>query len=335
MIYLAEKKPLIMLVEDSMLFQKYLTNLVNLNGYDSISVTDGLAAIELLYTLRPDLILLDINLPGMDGYDVCSHIRNTPSMNDIPIIFITSNEDDDAIVKGFEVGGNDYVIKPIVPIILQARIKNQLAVVHSKEMMNRYIDQLETLNDKLKLEKEYTEQLANRDYLTRAYNRRYLQDKLGLLQSMKPNNRHVFSLAIIDIDDFKKINDTYGHDAGDYVLKELVLLLNRHLRQHDLLSRWGGEEFMILLPDTDDELAYNLLEHLRTLVHQHRFIYNKKALPISFTAGISSTHTSCCEKIFIHVDEALYFGKRHGKNRVIIYKELLTPEHDKTVPQIS
>ncbi len=126
-------KAQIMLIEDSRLYQKYLIDICIKNEYDYISAFDGLEAIEMLYTARPDLILLDIHLPGKDGYQICEHIRKTPpSINQIPIIFITSNDNQNDIVRGFELGGNDYVTKPFNQVILESRIRSQLESVKKK-----------------------------------------------------------------------------------------------------------------------------------------------------------------------------------------------------------
>ena len=312
------KKPFLMLVEDSILYQQYLINLCKKHSYDYISVFDGIEAIEKLFTLRPDIILLDIQLPGMDGYSVCEQIRKMPSIHQVPIIFLTSNDKESDIVRGFEIGGNDYVTKPFNEVILYSRIKNQLEQVQSKYLLNDYIMKMESLNNALQIEKDHSELLASRDHLTGIYNRRYIQTTIMDMMTLNKSCALSFALALFDIDDFKSINDTYGHTTGDYVLKEVVSIIYRNVREEDILGRWGGEEFLLYMPYTNLEQALPILDYVRTEVENHIFTIDDSTFNITITCGLSQfVSTENYNSIFNRVDEALYDGKQTGKNRVV------------------
>lgn len=313
-----KKRPLLMLVEDSQLYQQYLINLCNKHEYDYISVHDGIDAIERLFTMRPDIILLDIQLPGMDGYRVCEHIRKMPGVHQVPIIFLTSNDKEEDIVRGFELGGNDYVVKPFNEVILHSRIKNQLEQVNSKKALNDYILKMEKMNMDLKLEKEHSELLASRDHLTGIYNRRYVQSCIMDNMSSHSPGQASFALALFDIDDFKHVNDTYGHMTGDYVLKEIVSIIYRNIRDEDILGRWGGEEFLLYMPYTNTDQALPIIDDVRRDVEDHLFRTKDDTFALTITCGLSQFDTSDnYDGIFNRIDEALYDGKQNGKNKII------------------
>lgn len=313
-----KKKPQIIIVEDSRLYQQYLIDLCNKNDYDYTLIENGIDAIEILFTARPDLILLDIQLPGMNGYEVCQHIRQMPGNHQTPIIFLTSNNKETDIVKGFELGGNDYVIKPFNEVILLSRIKNQLEQVYNRNLLNEYIFQLEKINNELKLQKEHSELLASRDHLTGIYNRRFLQSSIIDAIGDHKNSALSFSLALFDIDDFKQVNDTYGHTCGDYALKEVVSIIYQNIREEDMLARWGGEEFILYMPFTTTQQAIPIVDVIRQRVEEHLFKVQDYRFNLTITCGLSEfDNAEDYDCIFNRVDEAMYEGKKTGKNKVV------------------
>lgn len=250
--------------------------------------------------LRPTLILLDIIMNGIDGYETCCILKENAETKDIPVIFITGNNDSESVLKGFEVGAADYVSKPFIPEELKARVK-----VH---MQNIKIQrELQFLMQELK-------EMAVTDYLTKLYNRRYFMDQLQILVTQYNN----IYLILFDIDNFKKINDTYGHNAGDLVLVTVSNILKLLLREEDILSRWGGEEFMICLPDITKDMAIDYANKLRREVSKYNYDCDGKSFRCTITGGIIEyDRTISPEKNFTHVDQALYLGKSSGKNRCI------------------
>lgn len=313
-----KKKPMIILVEDSRLYQQYLIDLCKKNDYDYMLIENGIEAIEILFTSRPDLILLDIQLPGMNGYEVCRHIRQMPGNHQTPIIFLTSNGKESDIVKGFELGGNDYVTKPFNDIILLSRIKNQLEQVSNRNLLNDYIFELEKINNELKLQKEHSELLASRDHLTGIYNRRFLQSSILDAMGEPKTTALSFALALFDIDDFKHINDSYGHTIGDYALKEVVSIIYQNAREEDMLARWGGEEFILYMPYTTTEQAKPIIDHIRQQVEAHQFNVQDASFKLTITCGLSEfDQAEDYDSVFNRVDEALYKGKNSGKNKIV------------------
>ena len=313
------EKPLLMLIEDSRLYRQQLISLCQRNSYDYVTAEDGIQAIEMLFTLRPDLILLDIQLPGMNGYDVCRQIRKMPSIHQTPIIFLTSSDSEKDIVCAFNAGGNDFVSKPFNEIVLHSRIKNQLDQVNIKKILNHHILEMEKINKALKAEKEHSQHLASRDHLTGIYNRRYIQNTIIETIREHSKNSLTFSLALFDVDNFKNVNDTYGHTIGDYVLKEVVSIIYQNIREEDILGRWGGEEFILFMPFTTSDQAEPVVDGIRERVADHIFNAWGTTFNLTITCGLSEyDSTDDYNGIFNRIDEALYDGKNSGKNRVII-----------------
>lgn len=311
-------RPLIMLVEDSKLYQKYLSNICEKNDYDFTIANDGFEAVNKLFTTRPDLILLDVHLPKMDGYEVCEHIRRSPSINQTPIIFITSNNNEADIVKGFNLGGNDYVTKPFNEVILLSRIKSQLEQAKNKNLLNDYIFELEKINNELQKQKEHSEYLASSDHLTGIYNRRYIQSEIMESINLQGDASH-FTLALFDIDNFKHVNDTYGHPCGDFVLKKVVELIGASQSEDDVLGRWGGEEFLLFMPRKTINEAHQAVDVMRQTIEDYTFNHCDQSFKLTITCGLSEyLNEEDYLSIFNRVDEALYDGKQTGKNKIVI-----------------
>ena len=221
----------ILIVDDTEDNLEILGDLLRFDGYIVESASNGESALKRVQESRPDLILLDILMPGMDGYEVCTQLKADENTNDIPVIFVSSMTDIDSKVKGFKVGGVDYINKPFQHAEILVRVNTHITLVR----MRKY---LEEQNAEL-------ERLANTDYLTNLYNRRRFfhvaeEEFNEVLQSGK-----VISVTLFDLDYFKKVNDTYGHLVGDRVLIHVAQLIRTHCRVSDIAARYGGEEFMI------------------------------------------------------------------------------------------
>lgn len=251
-------------------------------------------------TPQPDLILLDCRMPDMDGHEVCRRLKQNPECQNIPVIFITAIEDWNNEAQGLELGAVDYITKPVRAPIVRARIRNHLALKNARAELAVKIKELS--------------RLATRDQLTGLYNRRKLDE--GLEKELTRANRYGRPLSVImlDLDHFKLVNDTHGHPAGDAVLIEAASLLQNALRTNDLVGRWGGEEFLILCPETDLPAAAGLAERLRINFAEHSF-------PVIGHQTASFGVTSCLaeeapNQLLSRVDGALYRAKTKGRNRV-------------------
>lgn len=271
------------------------------NSYDMIACRDGKTAIDMIYEDKPDLILLDIVMPDMDGFEVCRRLKLNKDTKDIPIIFITAKTDERSIEIAYDLGGSDYVTKPFRPKELQARVKRELEVK--------------------KLQNELT-LLASTDTMTKLYNRRYFTTVSEHIVNLAKRDKKDLCLIMIDIDDFKNINDTYGHKIGDEVIIKFAEILQKEQRKSDISCRFGGEEFVLLLPETEVKNAQIVAEKLRVKTQEIKMIFDSKGiLNFTISLGISSVllkEEVNIEKALQRADEALYKAKRSGKNRICI-----------------
>ena len=266
----------------------------------------GKEGLNIAVATPPDLILLDISMPGLNGFEVLEHLKQTPATADIPIIFITGIPDAETEEKGLNLGAVDYITKPFASAVVKARVRHQLK-------LQRLTTALREANARLT-------QLAMSDPLTGAHNRRYFLDALKKELDRVQRYHHSSILMVFDIDHFKCINDNHGHDAGDKVIIEMVRISSMVLRKNDIFSRFGGEEFTILLPDTPLSEAEQIANRLCAQIA--RTTVEMIDRPLSFT--VSCGVTKLCEDdkspdtILKRADIALYQAKQGGRNRVVV-----------------
>ncbi len=291
------KKPTILAVDDTVENLDVLEEL--LREYRVIDATNGKDALALVKQQKIDLILLDIMMPNMDGYEVCQILQDDEETKFIPIIFITAKSDEQSIEKAYDLGAADYIRKPFLPKELLARVKKELRI--------------QGLIEKL-------EELASTDVLTKLYNRRFFyENAIKTIEYAKRQN-HPLSLIMIDIDHFKQVNDTYGHSAGDEVLQELAKIMQNLQRKSDTIVRLGGEEFAILLPDTSKEQAFKVAQKLRQKIEKNQ-VHLSDGNNVDFTVslGVSSVmieKETDIEAALSRADKALYKAKESGRNNV-------------------
>lgn len=259
-------------------------------GYELVMATSGEAALKAVKEEPPDLILLDINMPGIDGYQVCKKLKASEEYKDIPIIFLTARADKEDLVQGFEAGAVDYVTKPFNKSELIARVKTHIELYKLKQELIR---------------------ISLTDPLTKLENRR------SIAKFFDQDIKGAFIL-LSDIDNFKSINDTYGHDCGDLVLKTVSKEIKNNLREEDRVGRWGGEEFLIILPGTSIDEGRIIAEKIRSSIENLAIKYNNNSIPVTMTFGSAEYNiTDSADKVIMLADNALYEGKSQGKNRVI------------------
>ena len=285
----------ILIVDDSVINLNILENI--LDEYDIIVATDAETALSIMEQEEVNLILLDIVMPDMDGYEVCEKLKDNEKTSRIPIIFITSKTDEDSIEKAYDVGASDYVTKPFKPKELLARVKTQFKI---QEM-----------------EKELC-LLSMVDSMTKLYNRRYLSKVSEQVISLARREQQELSIIMIDIDNFKNINDTYGHQVGDDVIVAVGNVLMSTERKSDIICRYGGEEFVILLPSTSLKNAQLVAENIRKKIEcldiEH---FLDKNLMFTISLGISTVYLEEEKTIEVSLkraDDALYHAKKNGKN---------------------
>jgi len=222
-----------------------------LTEYDISAAVDGERALEQIAQEMPDLILLDVSMPGMDGYEVCSIIKSNPKTKDIPILFLSANTDAESVVKGFDVGGVDYITKPYRPREVLARVETHL--------------KLKQLRDEL-------EKLAYEDPMTGIANRRRFFEKANNLFTKVKSECLPLYLFAVDIDKFKEINDTFGHNVGDEVIMLFVKIVKKELGKGNCFARFGGDEFVIILMHMSREEALNIVKKIQKNIAETHFL---------------------------------------------------------------
>ncbi len=303
----------ILLVDDDADNLNLLQEILKPKNYQIFAVQSGNDAFSKTKELEPDLILLDIVMPGISGFEVCQQIKNDPHIKNIPIIFVSACNDIEDMTEGFRLGGVDYITKPF-------RKEEVLARVHTHLQLKLLIEEKTKLIEKL-------DQNSRTDSLTGLSNRRDLLEKLNYEAKRFERSKNPFSIILADIDNFKAINDTYGHGGGDYVLVELANLLARNSRDQDIVSRWGGEEILILLPETDASGAKYLAEKYRKLIESHNFHFDGNQISVTMSFGVNMVFSKNDSNDFIEAvikraDNCLYEAKKNGKNQVVYLHEV-------------
>ncbi|HEY3307864.1 MAG TPA: diguanylate cyclase [Desulfuromonadaceae bacterium] len=300
----------ILIVDDSPINLKIISGLLG-KEYESIVAGDGRTAIKLATEKNPDLILLDVLMPEMDGLAVCKFIKSQPSTAEIPVIFITVVSSPKDIVKAFEAGGQDYITKPFSSMELCARIKTHLDLKESKEALKIYARQLEEKNRELNETLVKLEVMATTDYLTNLPNRRYTMQRLHDEVARLKRNSGDMAIILADIKDFKRINDAYGHDCGDVVLKEIARIMKANTREQDVVARWGGDEFLLVLPDTDLNGGRVVAEKTRQALEAAVIRCEANELSVTVTFGVVQFDLQLdIDANIKQADEALYHIKR-------------------------
>ncbi|WP_028880754.1 diguanylate cyclase [Terasakiella pusilla] len=411
----------ILVVDDNRINQKVLAGVLEANGYDISFADDGPQALAMVDVNQPDLILLDVQMPSMDGFEVCSRLKAQEKTRDIPVVFITATDTVEGKVQGFKVGASDYIPRPLQMPEVLARVGNQLMLQRLKKNAEEetqrvkkilaslpipyWISRIEDatilemnakacsaldvamadisnykatdfyknpelrpnlleniLRNSLATNEEIEfvtrtgvhfttlfsaarmklagedvlfvtftdiserkamelalEKAATTDYLTGLLNRRAFIEKADVERRRADRNNHPICMVMIDIDHFKKINDTYGHDVGDDALKELVRLVGHGLRVSDAFGRLGGEEFALMLPETSLEGALILAERIRQRIEDNEMVLaDGEIIKMTVSCGLGEWRQGMeYDAIIKLIDERLYEAKRTGRNRIV------------------
>ena len=282
-------------------------------GYRTEAAGDGREALEQVMAAPPDLVLLDVMMPHVDGMEVARRIKADKSLPFIPIIMQTALDSTEHKVEGLDAGADDYITKPINFAELEARVRSMLRVKQLQEEVQRQRDELQTLNDRLL-------SISRTDGLTGLINRRHLEERLQEQFEHAKRLGEPFTVVMCDLDKFKSVNDTYGHQAGDAVLKQLAELLTEQAREIDHVGRYGGEEFMLVLPGTVLDAGVTFAERVRHAIAEHTFTFEGGAIHRTGSFGVSAwphPRIEGCDALVKAADDALYVAKETGRNKVI------------------
>lgn len=293
--------PRLLIVDDDPYNIRLLANIFS-DDYDISFATDGKKALEMVLKQKPDLILLDVVMPEMNGYEVCRELKGNPATLEIPIIFVTAYSDASEEIRGLEIGAADYICKPFCPAIVKIRVKNQITL---KQLQKKLV------------------QLATTDGLTGIPNRRYFDQKLAEEWHRALRAKSSLAVVMLDVDWFKKYNDYYGHLVGDECLKQISeLLISSCNRNIDFVARYGGEEFAMILPETQNPMVVmkKLFQMLDRLAIPHAM---SEFGQVTLSIGISMRklkHGESPSALVREADEALYTAKHQGRNRAVQYQ---------------
>lgn len=293
------RRPRLLIVDDQPVNIQALYQ-VFAHDHQVFMATSGVQALQLCRDKQPDLLLLDIQMPGMDGYEVCRQIKADPELAALPVVFVTAHSDAETETRGLDLGAVDFISKPFNPAVVRARVRTHLT---------------------LKVQSDLLRELVFIDGLTGVYNRRYFDERLASEFQRARRQGSSLALMMIDVDYFKRFNDRYGHLAGDDGLRRVAMALKAQLkRPADLLSRFGGEEFACVLPDTELAGALSLVEAMGEAMTALNIAHadSEVARCLSVSIGVAALRphgTLAASDLVTAADEQLYLAKSGGRRR--------------------
>jgi two-component system, cell cycle response regulator len=293
----------VLIADDSLVIRAVVRAHLEEKGYTVEEAVDGIAAVERCTAVRPDVVLLDIEMPGLDGYEVLARLKADPEVRDIPVVFLTSRGGMADVVAGLDAGAHDYLRKPFEPPELVARVAAAA--------------QVKKLQDELRQRNAELDRVSRTDGLTGLFNRRHLDEALLHQYSASRRNRTPVSVLLLDIDHFKNVNDTYGHPAGDQVLQEFARRLQHEVRLEDITGRWGGEEFLVILPGADPRSAGIVAERIRLATARAPVVVDGAQIPFTVSGGYATGPLDIPDEQVSRADAALYEAKLAGRNRMV------------------
>ena len=295
----ASSKPKLLVVDDQPINIQVMHQIFSAD-FQVFMATSGAQALALCKDNPPDLVLLDIVMPGMDGFEVCAILRADAATRNIPVIFVTAHTDAAQETRGLEVGAVDFISKPVNPAVVRARVKTHLT---------------------LKLQSDVMRKLVFLDGLTGVYNRRYFDQQLVMEMARAVRSQSALSLIMLDVDFFKRFNDYYGHQAGDDCLRQIASTLKSGLRRPaDLVARYGGEEFACILPETEFSdamaIAHDLEHQIRRQAIPH--VDSETASVVTISLGVAGRNAGTpgdADALLAAADAQLYKAKNAGRGR--------------------
>ncbi|MCK4343125.1 MAG: diguanylate cyclase [Phycisphaerae bacterium] len=313
-------KTQIIIVEDEFATRKLIQRQLERAGYRVIACGDGRAALEPISKMGSGIVLADWSMPEMDGLELCRTIRELERMQaltHIYFILLTAHNSKEQVIEGLKAGADDYLTKPYHAGELLARIQvGQRILRLQEELLQRNIE-YQKANTQLALLTRKLEELANTDGLTGLASRRFLFERFNEVWDLAERYGHPFGCLMLDVDKFKKVNDTYGHDAGDAVLKEVARIIRETGRRPDMCGRIGGEEFVVLCPETARDGLVALAERIRQNVAAHTIVCDDIQIKVSISCGVAekTPATPSPEELLKNADAMLYAAKGNGRNQ--------------------
>src|SRR5215210_4196298 len=304
------KSPTILVADDEPINRTLIQRRLERAGYYVLAAENGREAVSTALRALPDLIILDVMMPLMDGLTACRLIKENAATRDIPIIFLSARDETDVKVSGLSLGANDYISKPFKAEELLARVYVALRLKRERDSLRKRAEEAIARAD-------VAQERAMTDALTGLLNRYGLQHILVREMAETRRYNRPLSCLMIDIDHFKTVNDMQGHLAGDTALQQVTSVLTENVRGSDVVFRYGGEEFLVLLPETDLKGSISLAEKIRSAAHSRSFGDGERIFSLTLSAGVATLwDNESGNDMIARADMALYQAKEQGRNRV-------------------
>lgn len=316
----ADQPERILVVDDNPDNLEIISVRLSSRGFHIETATNGQEALDRVHQDAPHLILLDVMMPLLDGYEVSRRIKNDENLPYIPIILVTARDSTQDKVEGLDAGADDYLTKPINFPELEARVRSMLRIKRLQDELDQKNRELEVANKRLR-------KLSITDGLTELFNHRHVHELLHEEFERTKRSGEPMAVVMMDLDRFKQVNDTYGHPTGDVILYETAQILKETAREIDMVGRYGGEEFIIILPGADEEAAEQFAERVRTRVEEHVFRDEENEVTMTMSGGAASFPSAedfdNPDMLIKRADEALYHAKESGRNRIVRSSEIV------------
>jgi two-component system cell cycle response regulator len=295
-----------------------LKTLLTKAGHEVFEAANGQQGLEMAAEVHPQLMILDWLMPEMDGLEMTRALRQTKVGRSIYVLVLTSLEDDEDLIKAFDAGIDDFMSKPLRSRVLAARLRGGQRVVRLQQDIERDREEIRRFATELALTNSRLQEAAMTDFLTGFPNRRYAMERMEQEWAAATRSNRPLACLVIDLDEFKRINDAHGHDVGDVVLRQTSMALKRGLRAHDVVSRTGGDEFLVICPDTTLKAAVACAERVRKSVASTTVVAGNVELHPSISIGIAVRDESMdvADALIKCADRSLYLAKERGRNRI-------------------
>lgn len=311
----------VLVAENDRAMRSLMEQWLNVAGHHVYPAQDGLEVLKTAELNRPQAVIADWHMPKMDGVSLCRELRRMPQHRNTYLIVVTADSTPDSLVEAFEAGADDYLVKPLVPKLFFARLRAAQRVVQLQEELAFDREQMVRFSNELSVANKRLQQQALTDALTGLPNRRAAMERLEQEWALTRRGGRALSCMMLDIDHFKGINDRYGHQLGDEALKKAAEALRRTARAQDVVCRYGGEEFLVICPDTGADAAYQAAERMRVSVETLRLsTHDGQPVALTISIGVADhvDEMSDLEQLLKRADDNLYLAKTQGRNRTVL-----------------
>jgi diguanylate cyclase (GGDEF)-like protein len=308
----------VLVVDDDRAFRTMLKGLLTGFGYQVHVATNAKQAFEMAIELQPRIMVVDWIMPGMSGIDLVRALRHTRAGRRIYVLVLTDLDDDEHLMRAFDAGVDDFIAKPLRPMVLAARLRGGQRVTRLQDEIEREYEETGRVAAELAVANRRLQEAALTDPLTGFPNRRFALQRLAQEWSAAARGKRPLACMVIDLDEFKPINDRYGHDVGDTVLKQAALGLKRGLRTQDMVARIGGDEFLVICPDTTLQAALACAERVRQSVEAMPIATGPMSLRATVSIGVAVVNAAIddIDALIKCADQGLYIAKAQGRNRI-------------------